>query len=235
MVKPPNDKVERHYFEQFHKSYHLPDGCVTYGDKPDVIVHGGRKIGIEITNFYVQPGNLLQSEQRQRPLRENVLAEAHRRYLAGGGKPIELTFNFDRSNPIVPARMMKLSADLAEFARMNDNGPSGEINRSAFRDVMPEIASIYRNAREYVGPQWRIMQAHTVGLTCKDDLEAIVVAKESQAADYQECDAYWLLIVVDGINPAQEQEIRIDDPRVNSDVFERIVLYHTFGHVVTVK
>lgn len=235
MAKPANDKIERHYFEQFRKVCSLLDGCVTHGDKPDVIVHGTRKIGIEITNLYVQAGSLLQSDQRQRPLREAVVRQAHMRYLAGGGKRIELTFNFDRSNPIVPARLKELSGALADLAQSHQNAPSGELNRYLFRGVVAEIASIYLNAREYADAKWRIMQAHRVGLTCKDDLEAIVREKESKAADYKACDAFWLLIVVDGMNPAQEQEIRIDNPHVHSDVFERIFLYHTFGHVVAVK
>jgi hypothetical protein len=51
-------------------------------------------------------------------------------------------------------------------------------------------------------------------------LEAIVREKEAKAAEYNPCDAYWLLVVVDWIDPAQEQEIRIDDrPCVASDLF----------------
>ena len=67
MAKPSNDRIERHYFEKFRKIYPLPDGYIAYGDKPDVIVRGSRKLGIEITNFYVLSGNLLKSEQRQAP------------------------------------------------------------------------------------------------------------------------------------------------------------------------
>src|ERR1700760_3176126 len=106
MARASNHERERHYFRQFSKAYALPEGRIAYGNKPDIILHDTSigKIGIEITNFFVKSGNLLESEQRQRPLREKVVSTAHRLYLAGGGNKIELTFGFDESTPIVPAR-----------------------------------------------------------------------------------------------------------------------------------
>ena len=177
MHKPSNEKIERHYFEQFRKIYTLPEGCVAYGDKPDVIVHGTRKIGIEITNFFVQSGSLSESEQRQRPLREAVVASAHRLYLENGGRKIGLTFGFDRTNPITPARRKKLPADFAVFARSLGGRASGEIDRYLFQDTMPEVRIIYLHATEYTDAKWKIMQLHADGLTSKDDLEAIIREK----------------------------------------------------------
>ena len=46
-----NRDIEQYYFEMFQRDYSIPDGDVEYGDKPDVVVHGARTIGIEITNF----------------------------------------------------------------------------------------------------------------------------------------------------------------------------------------
>jgi hypothetical protein len=97
---------------------------------------------------------------------------------------------------------------------------------------MPEVASIYLNAREYPDAKWQVKQVHRVDLTSKEDLETIVREKESKIADYEPCDAYWLLVVVDGMDAAQEQEIRTDEPHVSSAVFERIIIFHTFGHLI---
>jgi hypothetical protein len=100
---------------------------------------------------------------------------------------------------------------------------------------MPEIKSLYLNSIEYADARWRIMQSHKVGIISKDTLEKIVREKEVKAAEYQACDAFWLLIVVDGMNAAQEQEIRIDTPYTRSNVFEQILVYHTFGYIVSAK
>jgi hypothetical protein len=232
--KPSNEKIERHYFEQFSKAYALPEGCVIYGDKPDVIVHGTKKIGVEITNFFVKSGRRVDSEQRQQPLRQTVIEEAQKLYLAGGGRKIELSFSFDKNSPINQDNKRKLSSNLAEFAHSIDSRASGMIARGMFRNTMPEVASIYVNSKEYPDAKWRITQVHTFGLTSKDDLEAIVRDKESKVAGYEICDALWLLIVVDGINAAQEQQTR-NDLRIRSNVFDRIFLYHTAGSVVVLK
>jgi hypothetical protein len=102
--KVTNTNIEQHYFERFRAARPLMDGIPCYGDKPDVIVHGARKIGVEITNFFLQSGSLPKSEQRQRPMRTAVVSKAHALYRSGGGKGIELTVAFDASHPITPKR-----------------------------------------------------------------------------------------------------------------------------------
>ena len=52
MLKKSNKEIEQYYFEMFSRDYPLPIGTIEYGDKPDVILTGVRKIGIEITNFF---------------------------------------------------------------------------------------------------------------------------------------------------------------------------------------
>jgi hypothetical protein len=235
VAKASNDKIERHYFEQFQKYYSLPDGCVTYGDKPDIIVRGANKIGIEITNIHVQPETLPESEQRQIPLRRAIVVEAQRIYLADGGKPIKLTFSFDKENYIRSDRKKALTADLAMFARSCESQSDGEVNRILFRDLMPELRSIYLSTKKCAETNWLIIQDHALGPMSKVNLERIVREKERKAAGYELCDAYWLLLIVDGINSAQDQEIRIDDPHVTSNVFEKIIVFHTFGHIVESK
>ena len=70
----------------------------------------------------------------------------------------------------------------------------------------------------------------------KERLEKIVREKEAKAHGYQPCDAYWLLVFVDFFNRAQDQEIRIDNPHVHSEVFEKIVIFKTvFNQIVEVK
>lgn len=232
MTEIRNSKIERHYFEQFRKAYALPDGLITHGDRPDIIICGTKKVGVEITRFFVKSGQVLSSEQRQRCLRSHVVSDAHRRYLASGGRKIELTFEFDSTHPIAPSSVETLAQRLAEFAQSQDGRNSGEFDRHFFRDSIPELSSIYVNAREYDDAEWRIVQIHSVGLMSKSDLQAIVRGKEAKAARYAKCDAYWLLVVVDGIDAAQEQEIRLDDVAVQSNVFEKIIVFHTFGHFV---
>jgi len=81
-----NRDIERHYFEQFAKAYALPE----YADKPDVMLKGARTIGVEMTNFYLHSGGSAGSEQRQRPLRQAVVTDAHKLFLDARGRKFEL-------------------------------------------------------------------------------------------------------------------------------------------------
>jgi hypothetical protein len=68
-----------------------------------------------------------------------------------------------------------------------------------------------------------------------DRLTEIIREKEAKVRQYATCDAYWLLIVVEFIDSAQEQEIRIDGLTIESDVFQKIIVYKPgFEHIVEI-
>jgi hypothetical protein len=120
-------------------------------------------------------------------------------------------------------------------ARPDPAQANGKLNRSKFR-AMPEIADIYFLAREFADEKWHVIGNYTVEPMSPAALERIVRKKEAKSIEYQLHDAYWLLVVVDWIDPAQEQEIRIDGLRIASDVFEKIIVYKpNFQHIVEVK
>jgi hypothetical protein len=237
MAKPSKNNTERHYFEKFHQAVQLPDGAVSYGDKPDVIIHGTRKIGIEITNFFLKTGSHPDSEQRQRPLRAPIIEQARNLYRDGGGKnDTGLTICFNDGEPISLGRRRTLPKELANVAHSIDNRESGPIEWHVFRDKMPEISTIWLHSKEELDAHWRLLGSHSPDLMSEDGLKNIIREKEAKSNDYEQCDAHWLLVVADGMDPAQEQEIRIDDLHVQSDVFEKIIVYEPlFGRIVEVK
>ena len=258
--------IERYYFENFRKAYALPAGQLTYADKPDVIIDGAQRIGIEITNFYVAEGRSAASEQVQSGLREKAVKGGHRFYKGSGGKNISLTFSFNESCPIQDTS--SLAGRLSAFAHKIDDGENGSISRSLFRDILeldfaylyarelqysaepdpefpngkPDLSegyanwARYRNRREARAEQngvylplqtpgtWKVGQGHDFGLMSTERLTEIIRNKEAKAQQYIPCQKYWLLIVVDAADPAQEQEIRVDGLAVTSNVFEKILI-----------
>jgi hypothetical protein len=223
-TRKTNREIERHYFERFRKAYELPGGVVAYGDKPDVLVRGDRTIGIEVTNFYLEQGSAKASEQRQRLRRKEIIAQAHNLYRAARGKSIELTVQFNPTKPITSASKKTLPKRLAEFAARIDTQPSGPFYGDSFQQI-PEITSIWLNSEERDDARWRLTQVHSVEVMSAAGLQAIISEKESKAAAYAPCDAYWLLIVVDWTDSAQDQEITVERVKVASDVFEKIIVY----------
>ncbi len=230
MNRISNQDIERYYFERFHKDYPLPSGTIIYGDSPDIIVEGERRIGIEITNFFREKGSLPESEQVQSKLREKVVSEAQRIYQTENGKKIEISFGFDEANPIRDQR--KLVRKLVVLAKQIEKWETGKIRKDLFKAV-PELSFVYLNAEEYKDAVWGVVQVHDVPIMSRDRLVDIVRDKEVCARKYKKCDAYWLLVIVDSINPAQDQEIQINGfEKIQTEVFEKVIIYKTpFRHV----
>lgn len=223
MTRISNREVERHYFEQFRTHFPLPTGVIEYTDKPDVIIHGERKLGVEIANLYLAHGSDQSSEQKQRHFRETVLKQAQARYLTAGGKKMELTVSFDPARPIKNAKAV--AAALAVAAASIEGLPSGQVSLTYFTHV-PEVSFVYLNSIEYREPVWRVCQSYTVPLISLPGLAATISEKHNKLPAYKQCDAFWLLLVVDFFDPAQDQDIRWPDPAIEFySPFERIIVY----------
>jgi hypothetical protein len=114
---------------------------------------------------------------------------------------------------------------LAQFAARIDRLPTGPYYPESFPD-MPEIASIWSSGREWPNPTWvRPGQVYSYEEMSADKLRKIVAEKETKAVEYLPCDAYWLLIVVDWTDAAQDQEITTTGLKLPSEVFEKIIVY----------
>jgi hypothetical protein len=227
-----NTDIEKHYFEMFRKHHAIPAGRIEYGDKPDVIIHGHTSIGIEITNFFLEDGAVPTSEQVQKKARHEVVSKAHLLYQANSCGKFELTFGFDRAAPI--RYRNSLASDIAQLPARIDLRETGQLDRNLFKHI-PELEYLYLNAREYDDAKWRVIHSYDGEPTMSlDRLREIVRAKEAKSRHYRPCDAYWLLIVVDFMDRAQDQEIFVAGiETVHSTVFKNIIVYKTlFGHLV---
>jgi hypothetical protein len=229
MSNKKNQERERYYFEMFRKHYSVPIGNINYGDKPDVILGGERQIGIEITNLFLEKGKLSESEQVQRLAREKVVSEAQRIFHTRNGKKIELTFGFDKANPIQDQK--ELIEKIAVFAKHVEGCETGQISNDIFHEI-PQLSVVYLNAKEYKDAEWRIVQVYDVLIMSRNRIIDIVRNKEVRAKNYKKCDALWLLVIVDSTDRAQDQEIQINGfKKIQTEVFEKVIIYRfPFGH-----
>lgn len=234
MSKISNQDIERYYFEKFRKFYPLPSGKIDYEDSPDVIIEGERRIGIEITNFYIKKGSLIESRQVQTKIRDEVVSKAQQVYLNNEGKNFEISFGFDDAHPI--RKKKSLVDQLADLTKRIERFEAGEIDKG-FYETIPELSFVYLNSEEYEDAKWRVVQVYDVPILSRDRLVEIVRDKEKRAKKYKKCDDYWLLVVVDFINIAQDQEIQIDGfEKIQTSIFEKVIVYKTlFNHILEAK
>jgi hypothetical protein len=224
---------ERCQLEAFRQAYaDFPTGTIGCDrERPDFIIEGARKIGIEITEFDLVDGNRASSERQQALDRRRIVREAQRLYLANGGQPVRLTFEFGH---ISAKRRKTLPIELALFADAIKDKVNKSINVSFYN--APAEIKFALNSTIHEDATWLAAQCYSGSLMNMHRLEEIVVTKEIKAKHYEKCDAYWLLIFVDFFDRAQDQEILIDDPQVRSDIFEKIFIFKTtFNQIVQVK
>lgn len=231
MGRAKTEKRERQAFELFRRDFQLPEGRVRYGDRPDVVIDGLRRTGIEITELYLVGGDRPDSEQVQRCRRDTVLERAHALYLEAGGRPIELVVGFSNAKPI--GKIELLVQALAELGQRVARGPHQVVPQYMFNHI-PELDSVYCSGREYTDARWRTNQVYDVQGLVVPRVEEVIADKTRKVATYRSCDCYWLLIVVDFMNPAQDQDIRwpASSAPVQTHAFERIWLYKPFVHEV---
>lgn len=218
-----NSKIEQHYFEQFRRDCLLPEGEVTYTDKPDVIVRGKSTLGVEITNLFLAVGNDPSSEQMQRPRRERVLQSAQEIFLGMGGKKFELSVDFNPSKPIL--QIEPTAQALCSFAHQLTNVESGIVSPALFKHIEP-IRFVYLNTTEYTDAKWRLTQGFSVPNLSVDRLREVVADKSEKISEYQSCDQYWLLVVVDFMDSAQDQHLNWSSEKtLGKSPYKKVLLY----------
>lgn len=233
MSRPSNQAVERYYFEQFRSHYQVPIGAIEYTDKPDVIIRGPKTIGIEIANLYLTKGGDPTSEQVQRVRRRQTLDRAQSLHLSARGRPIELSVDFRLEQPIRDVE--SVAQALADLASRIANLPSGQVSPSLLVHI-PELRFVYHNANEYADATWRPVQCYSAPELALERLYEIVSEKATKAQAYQPCDAYWLLLIVDFMDRAQDQDLHwpLNAEPLRSP-FDRVLLYKPqFARVVQV-
>ena len=232
--KPTKKEKERHWLELFKVAYKgdFPAGTVKYDENPDVlIIDPAGTTGIEITEFHLIDGGLAKSEPQQALRRAGVLYEARDLYRTDGGKDILFHFEFQY---ISADRRKALPAEVAAFAKRNEDNIGKQIGLEG--DAAPEEVSFAWNSGFYKAATLSNMQLYSGSRTSLDSLVKIIRSKERKVKGYQKCDAYWLLICVDYFDRAQDQEIQIDNPHVDSEVFDKIFMFRSaFNHIVPVK
>jgi len=219
-----NYEMEEYYFNSFKEIFQIPEGVPVHRDKPDFIIDGKYKIGIELTNYYIKDGDDLSSEQHKRCLRDRVVNNAHKKYLQEDRKSIEVSFSF--SDDLEITNPKTLTSNLLELGRRLEMYGTGSVNKDVFRFI-PELHHVYVNQAVYNNPKWNVQQVYQGNNICIKKLGNILREKEEKLIEYIDCDEYWLLIVVNFMDMAQDQEIMTGNLKLKSDMFRKVILYRT--------
>lgn len=222
MESRTNREIERYYFEQFRKHFALPAGQIEYADKPDIRINGEKLIGIEISRLYIMDGADPSSEQRQQLLRRKVLDRARQMYLSSGGRDIQLHVDFDPERPIISVD--EAAVRLAALAHEIDDVPVTLVGENSGN--ASGLRYVRHDGPGNPGEQWLNVQVFVTTPLREDRLSAVVFEKALKADDYAPCHEYWLLLVVDFMDPAQDQTLALPpEYLLPSSKFQQVIVY----------
>lgn len=217
--------LEQKYFEQFAQHYPIPCGAIEYSDKPDILIHGDIKLGIEIAHLYKVDGKNTKCEQKQIIMRREVIAQAEQLYLSSGGRKIEISIDFDSQHPIMRNNITKIAKGLAVIAQEISSEHEGYSSYKAF-ELIPELRFIYHDGKEYRNSNWRHQQSFDVPTLSIARVKELVAQKINKLKQYNPCDIYWLLFIVEFWDPSQDQDINWPAGEcLGPTPFERILIY----------
>lgn len=83
------------------------------------------------------------------------------------------------------------------------------------------------NSALYRDPKWRLVQGYTSSVLAYQKISEMLLKKEKKASKYTKCDEYWLLIVIDSMDRAQDQELPEGDAALKSNIYKKIIVYKT--------
>ena len=223
MSRPSNQEIEKYYFERFTEDFPLPNGELEYGDKPDVIIISSKKIGIEIANLYLVDGAVEASEQVQRKRRESVIKLAEADYKLKSNLNHEFHISFNSKIPVIDVELT--ATKLINFITSIEKTLGNFFASNAF-NISPEIYSVYRSPKQYTDAKWQTSQAFNGKNLQVARVRRIVQQKNEKISGYIYCDNYWLLLIVDFMDSAQDQEIEwpIDEAPIECK-FEKVIIY----------
>lgn len=221
--------LERAYYNNFIQHCPLaPKGNVEYSDKPDVLVRNTDLLGIEIANIYHNHGKEVSSEQIQSRRRSSVIKKAHALYQSSENPQFEFWLDFDPSFPITDINEVahRVNACALQAIKQNDE-------YSAFKGFSecPELRFLYHDGNEYKNPNWKSIQSYHIPPLNPQRVIDIVISKDQKVKNYRKCDRYWLLLIVDFWDPAQDQNlIWASDTRIGATSFDRIIIFKPATH-----
>lgn len=226
----PDKRRERFYLEALRKALPgIPSGDSNEPEPPDFVLTSadGKRLGIEITGFYLPPPPGEQPHQERQSLKERIVELAERIHHEAGGPALYVSVFFDLHRRFVKKDVQPLAHSIAASV-LSTPAPSS----------LYESAQIPRGRR----PQgtWGIHVRRSIDGTDKlwyadmggwvADISAQHVAdtlraKSSMAAQGRlRCDGLWLVIVSDAFSGAAPAEITAEAMEAVYDgPFDRLI------------
>ena len=220
------DELEWRCIKSFKDAYaSFPEGEIKKSEKPDFIIYGNRKIGIEHSYLFRGDGKDIFSIQRQDQFKNIIVEGASQKIKETSVKQFNVFVSFEEKTKIEPANIVTLIDFLVEKV-VSAKNPTKERQVTIGKYYLEPYQDTFSMIQLYdfgdIHPLWKRMDVFSVESIEKNGyLEKLIGQKNKK--HYAGCDELWLLITIDYFNPSSQQYIPKDfKVNVKESMFDSI-------------
>jgi len=211
----PRKRRERHLLEAFIQLSRVDATILEEREAPDFILDvAGRRVGLELTEIFVQDDGNAQAPKARESLAARVIAHARREYETRGGKPLHVAVGFIPQTDFRTLNRAGTAVALAEFLLKQDISRDG-FQTWDFTSNAPLPSEIhFLNA--YAVPDqecahWYAPHAGWIAPLTEGILRSCIESKAVKLPLYQSVtQENWLVLVAAGGAPSQAFERKPD-------------------------
>ena len=220
------DELEWRCIKSFKDAYaSFPEGEIIKSERPDFIICGDKKIGIEHSYLFRGDGKDIFSIQRQDKLKSIILEGASNKIKKASVKQLSVFVSFEEKTQIEPANLNILIDFLAEKV-ISFKKPTKERPSTIGKYYLEPHQNLFSMIQLYdfgdVHPLWKRMDVFSVESIEKNDYFEKLIGQKNKK-QYVGCDELWLLITIDYFNPSSQQYVPKDfKVNIKESVFDSI-------------
>jgi hypothetical protein len=201
-------KLERHHLNVFRRvCSDFPFGRIVSCETPDFIVNrGSTKIGIEMTQVYVDPGRRRGSLQSRETAKSRIMRAAEKIVQEAGTPDVYVFLFFNRTWSPDPKQDDRIAHAVAQTV-INNIPPEGEsvwvqYQLHSTQPIDVDLISIHR-ITDFGDERWCWLDAGEPVKNAIAHLQRTIDCKAPKLQDcLMKCDECWLLIVAPSWTPA---------------------------------
>lgn len=233
--------LERSIFSKFQKAYHeFPSGEVVHADKPDFIIEGSRRIGVEITRMFQdhfnQSGSMLKLvEEYQRKVLMSLTE------LLRQNKMPHCVVSIDLGDSRFPSKIhphevaRSCAADIVRRTKseVSTDFPINVENYGQLPIVVKSWELIFHSG---LSDYYPMETANAIGKEINNDnLQYILNKKELAKKKFTTCDIYWLVINVGSFASDYYPEISVKMDQIATSFDKVFVLKYLESEIIELK
>jgi hypothetical protein len=235
-----NKIEEKSIFNRFQDNFpNFPSGEISQPDKPDFVVEGSKKIGIEITQIFsdqqLEVGSKLKAQEtRQRQLGENIINGLKQYEL----KSLIIDVGINHTIGLIKSNIRHIANEciphiINEYHHLENLDTYTIINYGQLPHEISQIFLLKNNAMEEL--QFVESGGAVLRELISDDIQFLLDKKNNDLLGYQYCDEYWLVIKEGSYIADSFSNINVDAQILDSQ-FQKIFVIRQFNsQIIRIK